>query len=324
MRELLGYTPIQPDGSVRVQVPANTAFSFQVLDAQGRRISDRHYSWLQLRPGETLTCSGCHTPTSTVPHGRPDAQPPAAYGGAEVDGQSFPNTRPELFADAGETMAQIWARVHGAPEPELNLIYEDVWTDPAVRTPDDPLTLSYQALETDWPTTEECLLNWSANCRATVHYPDHIAPLWDLSRTHLDGDGIPTERSCISCHSPVDDMGQARVPAADLDLSNEPSPIQADHLISYRQLFFVRPRLELEEGVLLPRLVQATDGQGNPLFETDDEGELILDGEGNPIPIMIPVTAAPVLSPAGARASQVRFFSRFDAGADHEGWLSDA
>ena len=34
MREILGYAPIQPDGSVQIQVPANVPFTIDVLDAQ--------------------------------------------------------------------------------------------------------------------------------------------------------------------------------------------------------------------------------------------------------------------------------------------------
>ena len=38
MREILGYAPIEPDGSVHIEVPANVAFQIEVLDANGRRI----------------------------------------------------------------------------------------------------------------------------------------------------------------------------------------------------------------------------------------------------------------------------------------------
>ena len=38
MREILGYAPIEPDGSVRIEVPANVAFRMEVLDANARRI----------------------------------------------------------------------------------------------------------------------------------------------------------------------------------------------------------------------------------------------------------------------------------------------
>ncbi len=72
MREILGYAPVQPDGSVQIQVPANVPFTIDVLDANARRITAQHTSWLQLLPGETKSCNGCHTVNATNPtsHGR--------------------------------------------------------------------------------------------------------------------------------------------------------------------------------------------------------------------------------------------------------------
>ncbi len=64
MREILGYAPVEPDGSVKIKVPANVAFQFSILDANGRRISPVHTNWLQLRPGETRECNGCHNPAT--------------------------------------------------------------------------------------------------------------------------------------------------------------------------------------------------------------------------------------------------------------------
>ncbi len=39
MREILGYVPIEPDGSVRVTVPANMAFQVSVVDATDRGVA---------------------------------------------------------------------------------------------------------------------------------------------------------------------------------------------------------------------------------------------------------------------------------------------
>ncbi len=61
MREILGYAPIQPDGSVEVQVPANVPFTIDIVDVNAKRVTAQHSSWLQLLPGETKKCNGCHT-----------------------------------------------------------------------------------------------------------------------------------------------------------------------------------------------------------------------------------------------------------------------
>ena len=99
MREIIGYAPIEPDGSVKMKVPANIAFGVEVLDANGRRISQRHQNWMTLKAGEVIECNGCHTRQSELPHGRPDAEAPSANPGAPSDGSPFPNTEPALFAE---------------------------------------------------------------------------------------------------------------------------------------------------------------------------------------------------------------------------------
>ena len=112
MREILGYAPVQPDGSVQIQVPANVPFTIDVLDANARRITAQHTSWLQVTPGETKTCNGCHTAgnKTTPSHGRTGLTV-AVNKGAPTTGEPFPSTNSALFANAGETMAQTLARI---------------------------------------------------------------------------------------------------------------------------------------------------------------------------------------------------------------------
>ena len=66
MREIIGYAPIEPDGSVKVLLPANIPLAVSVLDKQGRRIGPRHENWFQVKQGDTLECTGCHTHTTTA------------------------------------------------------------------------------------------------------------------------------------------------------------------------------------------------------------------------------------------------------------------
>ena len=46
MREIVGYVPIEPDGSVQVTVPARIAFAISVVDQRGKRIGGRHQKLL--------------------------------------------------------------------------------------------------------------------------------------------------------------------------------------------------------------------------------------------------------------------------------------
>src|SRR5256714_1900029 len=84
MLEILGYAPIEPDGSVRIEVPANVAFRMSVLDANARRIAPVQGVWLQVKPGEVVSCNGCHTPASAqrpISHGRPGLFASTSGGG---------------------------------------------------------------------------------------------------------------------------------------------------------------------------------------------------------------------------------------------------
>ncbi len=52
---------VEPDGSFKLNIPADTPIAFSVLDAQGRAFQT-HTNWIQARPGERRTCDGCHSP----------------------------------------------------------------------------------------------------------------------------------------------------------------------------------------------------------------------------------------------------------------------
>ncbi len=326
MREIIGYADVEPDGSVMVKVPANVAFAVSVLDENGRRISARHQNWLQLRPGQQLGCNGCHAGSNVDPHGRPDAEAPSANAGASVDGLVFANTQPGLFADAGETMAQVYTRINGVPDPDPDLVYNDVWTDPSIRAPDTGFARRYSDLRSPAPIDPGCIANWQSNCRIIINYEAVIHPIFGVDRRVFDLDDpglLVRDDTCTSCHSPADAMGIVQIPAAQLDLSDGISSDEADHFSSYRELLFNDSEQEIVSGVLVDTLVQATDGAGNLRFQLDGNGDLLLDLNGQPIPILVTISVQPGLSTAGALASP-RFLSLFDAQGSHNGRLSAA
>jgi len=315
MREIIGYAPIEPDGSVKIKVPANVPLAISVVDKDGRRIGPRHQNWLQLRPGEELRCNGCHDHNSGLPHGHPQAAA-ALNTGAPTTGLPFPNTDPALFANMGETMAETRTRLDPAAlETSVDLIYDDVWTDPvaAGRSKDTSFSARYSDLSTAAPTTTACETAWQAGCRTVINYEQYIHPLWAKDR------GVNT---CTSCHGTTDAMNNLQLPAAQLDLGDGPSSDQADHFKSYRELLFNDNEQEINMGALQDRLVQATDANGNLLFEVDGDGNLILDANGNPIPVMVSITVRPSMSTAGAANSS--FFDRFATGGTHAGRLDPA
>lgn len=323
MREIIGYQAIAPDGSVKVQVPANVPFMVSVLDQYGRRITARHNAWLQLRPGEVLNCNGCHDTDSDVPHGRIDAQAPPINTGAGSDGVPFLNSSPLLLPLEGETMAETHARINGIAAPNLNVEFQDDWTDEAVRALDPDLQYLYENLTTAAPTTQSCLTQWNGTCRIVINYPETIQPLFTLDRRVFDADGVTLLRddTCTSCHAPIGSDNLAKVPDAQLDLSASISLDEPDHLTAFRELYFNDNEQELVNGVLIDRLVVVVDENGNIVFQTDGEGNLILDANGNPIPLTTTVEVTPPLRVGGSFASD-RFVSLFLNGGTHAGRLS--
>ncbi|MGB6307258.1 MAG: hypothetical protein WBF89_05635, partial [Steroidobacteraceae bacterium] len=177
MREILGYAPIQPDGSVQIQVPADVPFTIDIVDANARRTLSTHSTWLQLLPGETKSCNGCHSTANKTSHGR-SGLTVAVNPGAPTTGQPFPSTNPALFANAGETMAETLARISCDPGSGMtcsqilstDVIYTNIWTTgvtlPAGLPADTSISYLYSALSTPPPTLADnanCA-PWSAYC----------------------------------------------------------------------------------------------------------------------------------------------------------------
>jgi hypothetical protein len=310
MREILGYTPVEPDGSVHVKVPADVAFTLTVLDANGRRIGPRHDYWLQVRPGQELQCNGCHDAARADSHGRSNLFA-SANPGAPSTGVPFQNTNPAFFANFGETMAQVRARISCQTDcadlqPSTSIRFTDVWTDPvaAGRAPDAPFTYDYADLTTPAPTTADCVTGWRAGCRITIHYERHIHPLWSKPRVTLAADGtVLRDDTCVACHSARAADGSARVPAAQLELTDGPSADVPTQFQAYRELLATDAAQEVVNGALQDRLVQTgiDPVTGLPQFST--------------------VPVAPALS-AGSASASVTFFSLFAPGGTHAGRLT--
>lgn len=323
MREIIGYVPIEPDGSVLFNVPANVPLAFSVLDEKGQRVSERHQNWLQFAPGEVRTCNGCHNQDSEAPHGRADAEADSINFGAASTGNAFPNTNQALFANLGDTMAQTSGRINGINIPSQDINFEDIWTDPTMQNPASSFAYRYADLESSLPITAACAQNWTRVCRIQIHYPEHIQAIFSLDRQEFAADGVTLleDQSCLSCHTSQGADGLTQIPAAQLDLRGIPSTDNADFSTSYQELMFDDNEQELVEGALRDRLVIVTDQNGNTVFELDEDGELILDAEGNAIPVTQTVGVGNSMSVNGARSSG-RFFTLFNPGGAHAGWLT--
>lgn len=180
MQQILGYAPIEPDGSFKLQVPADTPIGLAVIDSEGRAFQT-HTNWIQVRPGERRTCDGCHSPRrgGAINSGAVvDSTPAGLMTSLRVGNQQV-----EVVHEQGETMAATRTRLDPtALQLSPNMIYTDVWADsnkPGV-TARAPITLSYSGLvDTPAPTN------------GVINYPEHIQPIWTRDR------GTNT---CINCH----------------------------------------------------------------------------------------------------------------------------
>jgi formylglycine-generating enzyme required for sulfatase activity len=65
-KQVLGIATVENDGSASFTVPANTPFSIQPLDAEGKALQLMR-SWTVAMPGEKLTCIGCHESQNMTP-----------------------------------------------------------------------------------------------------------------------------------------------------------------------------------------------------------------------------------------------------------------
>ena len=340
MREILGYAPVEPDGSVKIQVPADVAFRIAVVDANGRNISPGLNVWLQAIPGEVVSCNGCHkTPTTQSPlsHGRSGVFA-AVYGGS-VTGSVFPgtftathtdgsgNVIPPFLPNAGETMAEARSRITcGAPAipgvpcseiPSVNVLYTDVWTDPAQATPGTSITLSYNDLDSadgeSIPTSTNCASAWASTCRTIINYPKSIQTIWDLKRPTTAA-GSTAKYTCplaggctcssAACHSLTDANAAPQAPAGQLNLTSAASndvPVQP---VSYRQLLFQHDEQQVTMGALV-NVPGPPDANGNPTV----------------------VTVGPYLNAGSANGGlSAAFLNRFatGSGSTHAGYLSPA
>lgn len=217
--DVLSYAMVEPDGSAMVKVPADTNFSFEVVNKYGKRVDliaapDYNYNYLMQHPqplrleeGEKLKCYGCHDPEVDIPHARTDVELASANPGAPGDGMPFPNANPQIRAvQWKDTMAQALVdSLQGLQATWADTMhFEDFWTNP----PDPSLAFDvrYSGLTTPKPVTDpSCLINWTADCKATINYQEHIQPIWRECRINPN---TGNTTSCQNCHTAAEQGGK--------------------------------------------------------------------------------------------------------------------
>ena len=183
-QQILGYAPVEPDGSFKLLVPADMPLGLAILDAKGRAIQT-HLNWIQVRPGERRTCDGCHSPRrgASLNSGAIVNSVPAALDAG--DGRRAPVGRD----DGVDAHA---ARCHRA-EPAAP-ISSTPTTGPTRRKPGVTARPSITVRYTGNADAADDLAT-AVPTNGIINYPDHIQPLWTRSR---GTDGVDT---CTNCHS---------------------------------------------------------------------------------------------------------------------------
>ena len=236
-QQILGYAPIEPDGSFKMQVPADTPLALSVVDGKGRNIQT-HLNWIQVRPGERRTCDGCHSPRR----------------GASLNSGSVVNTMPAAISPAlrtahlsGETMASLRTRLNPAAltlQADMNVT--DVWADTTVSgvTARAPIEIRYTGNAN--PADD---LATTAPVNGMINYPDHIQPIWTRNR------GANT---CTTCHTDTAALSLAGTVAG------------TGRVTSYEELVLGDPVLDANGlPVTVIREGEAMIERGAPLVETD-------------------------------------------------------
>jgi len=175
MQAILGYVEVEPDGSAKFEVPANVPLAVQVVDSEGRAFA-LHNAWFQVRPGETLRCTGCHTSKSansfptTLPHA---GQMPNELG----DPQTMAETRYPFIPLVGDAGASL--------SPDIS--FTESWTTGV----DAPINLGlYSDINPAWAignaASPYVVNSDNSYSRIIINFKTHIQP-------------ILTDR-CVTCH----------------------------------------------------------------------------------------------------------------------------
>jgi hypothetical protein len=239
-QQILGYAPVEPDGSFKLKVPADVPLALSIVDSEGRGIQT-HPNWIQVRPGERRTCDGCHSPRR----------------GASLNSGVVVNTLPAGLNRAlaaqhqsGETLASLLTRLQPAAlSLTVDAVFTDRWADTSQAGVQALPAISLRYRGNPDPADD---LATAVPANGVINYPEHIQPLWTRAR------GPAGAHTCVNCHADT----------ARLDL--RATVAGTGRLVSYEELLLGdpvidtatgRPVIRVREGV--PEVVR-----GAPLVET--------------------------------------------------------
>jgi Hydrazine synthase alpha subunit middle domain len=271
-QQILGYGVVEPDGSFKLQVPADVPLGLQVVDAEGRAFQT-HTNWIQVRPGERRTCDGCHSPRR----------------GAALNSGAVVNTLPAALKTTlsaqhqqGETMASLRTRLEAALLTLQNdPVFTDVWADTTQAGVTARASLSLKYTGNPDPADDLATL---APVNGVINYPEHIQPMWSRPR------GTNGSLTCTTCHADP----------AKLDLRATISG--TGRLVSYEELLIGDPQIDPVTGQPVTRLRDGVPEiqRISPLVETSS-GASNTAGQARKSRLMEIMSGQTLLAGSGAR-----------------------
>jgi len=236
-QQIVGYAAIEPDGSFKLQIPADVPVTLSVIDARGRSFQV-HSNWIQARPGERRTCDGCHG---------------LRRGGALNSGTivgNHPNTL--MAAQSGETMASTRTRLDAsALNVFSDLTFTDPWADISINgvTRRSSVMIRYTG-----NTNVADDLGTAVPVSGIINYPDHIQPLWTRNRGN---------DTCTNCHVDTRVLDLRATMAGTGRLTSYEELLVGDPVIGANGL----PQMIVQNGVQViergPALVDISASEGN-------------------------------------------------------------
>lgn len=246
MQQIVGYGVIEPDGSIRARVPADTPILITALDREGRAFTP-HTNWIQAREGERRFCKGCHSSRLST---------------TNASGGNFLNDPASVGVHPGGTATTTMAQTRGAADASYadlkrDIEYTDFWTgeyntrDGTSTAAQSAIAVNYGGLSTPAPAIKgpaSCATTWSTrDCSIAINFPEHVQPILTLK--------------CASCHTGAS-------AAAGIDLSDTAAGVTG-RVTAYDELLVGDPLL---------------DANGLPIITIDpDDGDIRIERERAPV-----------------------------------------
>jgi hypothetical protein len=244
-QQILGYAPIEPDGSFKLQVPADVPLALSVIDADGRSIQT-HTNWIQVRPGERRTCDGCHSPRR----------------GAALNSGAVVNTMPAAIKQvlsaqhqSGETMASLRTRLDPtALTLATSPVFTDMWADTTQSGITARPSISLRYTGNADPADD---LQTAIPVNGVINYPEHIQPLWTRAR------GAGGANTCVNCHADTTKLDLRATVSGTGRLVSYEELLLGDPVIGANGQPVIRLREGVPEVVRGAALVNTSSGDAN-------------------------------------------------------------